>query len=84
MCQNNFIGHVYKDLALSHLQHIRKKSLEWGTTMEVMAELRFDLPASYKFHKKSSVDIEVDLIRFCPAKAGHCADSVTPRDKRTS
>ncbi|XP_078183554.1 rRNA N(6)-adenosine-methyltransferase METTL5 isoform X2 [Callithrix jacchus] len=30
-----------------------------GTT-----ELRYDLPASYKFHKKKSVDIEVDLIRF--------------------
>uniref|UniRef100_A0A2K6KQZ7 Methyltransferase like 5 n=1 Tax=Rhinopithecus bieti TaxID=61621 RepID=A0A2K6KQZ7_RHIBE len=27
-------------------------------------ELRYDLPASYKFHKKKSVDIEVDLIRF--------------------
>uniref|UniRef100_A0A8C4VFR4 Methyltransferase-like protein 5 n=1 Tax=Falco tinnunculus TaxID=100819 RepID=A0A8C4VFR4_FALTI len=27
-------------------------------------ELRYDLPASYKFHKKKSVDIEVDFIRF--------------------
>uniref|UniRef100_A0A8C3W6D1 Methyltransferase-like protein 5 n=1 Tax=Catagonus wagneri TaxID=51154 RepID=A0A8C3W6D1_9CETA len=27
-------------------------------------ELRYDLPASYTFHKKKSVDIEVDLIRF--------------------
>uniref|UniRef100_A0A8C9G9D2 Methyltransferase-like protein 5 n=1 Tax=Piliocolobus tephrosceles TaxID=591936 RepID=A0A8C9G9D2_9PRIM len=26
--------------------------------------LRYDLPASYKFHKKKLVDIEVDLIRF--------------------
>ena len=33
--------------------------------MEVMAQLRFDLPKTYKFHKKQSVDIEVDLIRFC-------------------
>lgn len=32
--------------------------------MEVMAELRFDLSATYKFHKQRSVDIEVDLIRF--------------------
>ena len=27
-------------------------------------ELRFDLPSSYKFHKHSSVDIEVDFVRF--------------------
>uniref|UniRef100_A0ABZ3NNJ6 Methyltransferase-like protein 5 n=1 Tax=Rattus norvegicus TaxID=10116 RepID=A0ABZ3NNJ6_RAT len=27
-------------------------------------ELRYDLPALYNFHKKKSVDIEVDLIRF--------------------
>ena len=45
-------------------QHIGKKATEWGVSMEVMAELRFDLPATYKFHKQRSVDIEVDLIRF--------------------
>eukprot|EP00064_Thunnus_orientalis_P011083 superscaffoldBa00001567_g11113 len=27
-------------------------------------ELRYDLPASYKFHKKKSVDIQVDFLRF--------------------
>ncbi|XP_050421900.1 rRNA N6-adenosine-methyltransferase METTL5 [Adelges cooleyi] len=31
---------------------------------KVIAELRFDLPASYKFHKKDSVDVKVDLVRF--------------------
>ncbi|TNN36677.1 Methyltransferase-like protein 5 [Liparis tanakae] len=30
-------------------------------------ELRYDLPASYKFHKKKSVDIQVDFIRFSKA-----------------
>ncbi|XP_061413365.1 rRNA N6-adenosine-methyltransferase METTL5 [Lethenteron reissneri] len=45
-------------------QHIRKKAEEWKVNMEVIAELRYDLPASYKFHKKNSVDIEVDFIRF--------------------
>ena len=30
----------------------------------VVAELRYDLPATYKHHKKSSVDIHVDFIRF--------------------
>ena len=32
--------------------------------MSVVAELRFDLPSTYKFHKYSSVDIKVDFIRF--------------------
>ncbi|KAH9257653.1 hypothetical protein BASA81_004102 [Batrachochytrium salamandrivorans] len=31
---------------------------------QVVAELRFQLPATYKFHKKDSVDIAVDLLRF--------------------
>ncbi|GAB5035585.1 methyltransferase-like protein 5 [Nannochloropsis oceanica] len=31
---------------------------------EVIATMHFDLPATYKFHKQKSVDIEVDLLRF--------------------
>ncbi|KJE94916.1 methyltransferase-like protein 5 [Capsaspora owczarzaki ATCC 30864] len=45
-------------------KHIAKKAAEWGTTMEVVAELRFDIPAMYKFHKEKSVDVAVDLIRL--------------------
>ncbi len=30
----------------------------------MLAELRYDLPATMRFHKKKSVDIEVDLWRF--------------------
>ncbi|XP_051877773.1 rRNA N6-adenosine-methyltransferase METTL5 isoform X3 [Pristis pectinata] len=44
--------------------HIKKKADEWKIKMEVIAELRYDLPASYKFHKRKSIDIEVDFIRF--------------------
>ena len=47
-----------------YFQHIQKKCDQWAVNMEVLAELRFDLPASYKFHKKSSVDIQVDFVRF--------------------
>lgn len=35
-----------------------------GIYSKVIAELRFDLPASYKFHKYDSLDVKVDLIRF--------------------
>lgn len=31
---------------------------------EVIAELRYNLDASYKFHKKATVDIAVDCWRF--------------------
>ncbi|XP_071803241.1 rRNA N(6)-adenosine-methyltransferase METTL5-like [Asterias amurensis] len=55
---------VYSLHKTSTRQHIEKKAKEWGTEMEVVAELRYDLPASYKFHKQKSVDIEVDFLRF--------------------
>ena len=45
-------------------EHIKKKACEWGVKLEVLAELRFDLAASYKFHRKKTVDIEVDFIRI--------------------
>eukprot|EP00955_Chlamydomonas_euryale_P103144 365469-Chlamydomonas_euryale.AAC.4 len=35
-----------------------------AASAEVLAELRYDLPATMKFHKHKSVDIEVDLWRF--------------------
>ncbi len=57
-------GAVYSLHKTSTRGHIEKKAAEWGFKMEVVAELKFDLPATYKFHKQKSVDIEVDFIRF--------------------
>ena len=31
---------------------------------EVVAEMKFDIPAMYKFHKEKSVDVRVDLLRL--------------------
>ena len=45
-------------------QHIQKKSADWGVHMEVEAQLRYNLAASYRWHEKKSKDIEVDFIRF--------------------
>uniref|UniRef100_A0A8C4QJ12 Methyltransferase-like protein 5 n=1 Tax=Eptatretus burgeri TaxID=7764 RepID=A0A8C4QJ12_EPTBU len=45
-------------------KHIQKMAADWKVNMKVLAELRYDLPASYKFHRKNSVDIEVDFVRF--------------------
>ncbi|CAJ1079361.1 rRNA N6-adenosine-methyltransferase METTL5 [Xyrichtys novacula] len=58
---------VYSLHKTSTREHIQKKAHDWGVKMEVLAELRYDLPASYKFHKKKSVDIQVDFLRFSKA-----------------
>ncbi|KAK2151435.1 hypothetical protein LSH36_363g02073 [Paralvinella palmiformis] len=57
-------GSIYSLHKTATREHISKKCSKWNVKMEVLAELRFDLPASYKFHKKGSVDIQVDFIRF--------------------
>ena len=43
---------------------LRKAKSFAACEAEVVAKLRYDLPASYKHHKKHSVDIDVDLFRF--------------------
>lgn len=55
---------VYSLHKTSTRDHIVKKAKDWGVSMKVVAQLRYDLPASYKHHKKASVDIDVDFIRF--------------------
>ena len=42
-----------------------------GVDVKVVAELRWELPATYRVHKKKSVDIAVDFLRFShrPAKS---------------
>merc|ERR1719348_1249964 len=55
---------VYSLHKTSTRDHVVKKAEQWGAKAQVLAELRYDLPASYKHHKKSSVDIAVEFIRF--------------------
>jgi len=55
---------VYSLHKTSTREHILKKAKDWGVAAKVLAELRYDLPNTYKHHKKGSVDIEVDFIRF--------------------
>ncbi|KOB69332.1 Methyltransferase [Operophtera brumata] len=43
--------------------HVMKKIQDWGMKGSVIAELRYDLPATYKFHKRQTLDIAVDLWR---------------------
>lgn len=55
---------VYSLHKTSTRKYIMSMAKKMGVYSKVIAELRFDLPASYKFHKHDSVDIQVDLIRF--------------------
>lgn len=55
---------VYSFHKTSTRKHVVTYANKLGVYSKVIANLRFDLPASYKFHKKDSVDVEVDLIRF--------------------
>ncbi|XP_077392402.1 rRNA N(6)-adenosine-methyltransferase METTL5 isoform X1 [Festucalex cinctus] len=57
---------VYSLHKTSTREHIQKKANDWGVKMEVIAELRYDLPASYKFHKKKSVSLNTLHTLFFP------------------
>lgn len=58
---NNTVYSLHKS---STREHVLKVAKSHGATGEVLAQLRYDLPSTYKFHKKKSVDIEVDLFQF--------------------
>ncbi|XP_002125257.2 rRNA N(6)-adenosine-methyltransferase METTL5-like [Ciona intestinalis] len=55
---------VYSLHKSSTRAHIVKKANDFGMQAHVVAEMRYNLESSYKFHKKKSKDIEVDFIRF--------------------
>jgi len=54
---------VYSFHKTSTRPFLVKTVQEWGYQLEIVAEMKFDLPQTYKFHKEKSVDIEVDLVR---------------------
>lgn len=58
---NNAVYSLHKT---STREYIKKKTKELEVEGKVIAELRYNLESSYKFHKKSSVDIEVDVWKF--------------------
>ena len=55
---------VYSLHKTSTREHVLKKSKDWNASGEVLAELRYNLPKTYKFHRKQTLDIAVDFIRF--------------------
>lgn len=55
---------VYSLHKTSTRKHVLNMAKKWEVNCKVIAELRYNLPATYKFHSKNSVDIKVDLVRF--------------------
>jgi len=55
---------VYSLHKSSTRNYVLSKATQFGAKGTVIAELRYDLPKAYKFHKKASIDIQVDFIRF--------------------
>lgn len=64
MALNLATNAVYSLHKTSTRKYVMDTAKRLGVYCKVIAELRFDLPASYKFHKKDSLDVQVDLIRF--------------------
>lgn len=57
-------GVLYSLHKSSTRDHFLRKAAGWNVEASVLAQLRYDLPATYKFHKHTSLDIEVDFWRF--------------------
>ena len=55
---------VYSLHKSSTRRGISRRCEQMNVDMEVLAELRFDLPATYQFHRQKSADVLVDFIRF--------------------
>ena len=45
-------------------KHVIKAAKAMGAEVEVIAELKFDIPKMYKMHREKSKDVRVDFIRF--------------------
>lgn len=54
---------VYSFHKSSTSAYLIKTVQSWGYEVKVVAQMKFDIPKMYKFHKKDEVDVEVDLIR---------------------
>ena len=63
-------GAVYSMHKTSTRDYILKKAESWGVNVQVLAVMNFEIRKMYKFHKKKSVDVSVDLLRFQKQDSG--------------
>lgn len=51
-------------ILLRATQFILGKAEQWGVAAKPIAQIRYNLENTYRFHKRGSVDIDVDLWRI--------------------
>lgn len=64
LAESNPLKAIYSMHKTSTRDHLKRKAEEWKCSFTVIAEMKFDLPAKYAFHKKDNVTVQVDLLRF--------------------
>ena len=64
LARTNPLRAIYSMHKTSTREHLKRKAEEWKCSLTVIAEMKFDLPAKYAFHRKDNVTIQVDLLRF--------------------
>lgn len=64
LAASNPLRAIYSMHKTSTRDYLKRKAEEWKCSFTVIAEMKFDLPAKYDFHKKDNVTIQVDLLRF--------------------
>ena len=52
---------LHKTSTRAHFDRLAKAE---GLRFEVVAELKYDIPKTFNYHKEKSKDIEVDILRF--------------------
>ena len=69
---------VYSFHKTSTRPFLIKTCQAWGLQVQVVAAMKFDIPQVYEFHKRKSVDVEVDLIRveLPPASPDNCIERI--------
>ena len=64
LASTNPLRAIYSMHKTSTREYLERKAGEWKCSFDVIAEMKFDLPAKYSFHRKENVTIQVDLLRF--------------------
>lgn len=55
---------VYSFHKSSTREHLKKKAQDWGLTIDILGQFKFNVKNTFKCHKQKEVVIKVDFVRF--------------------
>lgn len=61
MMSTNAVYSLHKS---STREHLRKKAKDWGVSIEILGQFKFEIADTFKCHKQKVVCIDVDFVRF--------------------